>query len=361
MGHPGRPRRRNKIIPPNSQQQPVPQARQPIKEPMVLLHDEADLISFRSDALHRFTTNQEYLENVTSKHIHSSKVIPPSQFPTTSKHEDTSEEELRTVAQNLKPDELYFGDLKLMKLKNQQLVEEIDKLKQVPSQYTIDNDKEYTYRRDHIDKLANLQAKLGTNASFEELETELSKTLEAYETEFNKKYTSMPSVHKHSQNINDLTHDPVNVLRAPDNYNPRLISSLVSINNNPVGNPEDNADVFGENVNFDGDRNGMAFMENFPQQNQPGDFNPNTGPGISNNFAMNMVANNNNVNDNDNTNDNNDSNNDDIDHLFNDGDNNNQEMGDIDDLIDFQQADNEIMGGADFDQDFLSQIDHSME
>lgn len=370
MGHPGRPRRRNKIIPPHQQPQ-VAQPRQPIKEePMVQLHDEADLISFRSDALHRFVTNQEYLENVTSKHIHTSKIIPPSSFPTVPKREDVDGDELKKVVQNLKPEELYFGDLKLMKMKKQLLEQDISKLQHEESPYSIDSDKEYTYRRENIDKLALLQSKLGTSESFEELEAVFNSVLEKYEHEFSKKYTSISSVHKHSQPINNLTHQEIRVTQAPENYNPRLISSLVSINNNDKNNNQNDDDdnLFGHDVNYDGNRNDMPFIDGFEQSNQPNEFNSNGPSAISNDFTMSMVANNNqNTNDDDNNNNNNNSN-DDIDQLFNEdnddpvmGSTNDQEMGDIDELIDFQQADDEIIGGTDFDQDFLNQIDHSME
>ena len=59
-----------------------PNSQQSIKEETgVQLHDEADLISFRNDALLRYITNHEYIENVMSKLIHSSKIIPPSLYP----------------------------------------------------------------------------------------------------------------------------------------------------------------------------------------------------------------------------------------------------------------------------------------
>lgn len=357
MGHPGRPRRRNKIIPLHQQAQVAP-PRQPIKEePMVQLHDEADLISFRSDALHRFITNQEYLENVTSKHIHTSKIIPPSSFPTVPKREDV-DGELKKVVQSLKPEELYFGDLKLMKMKKQLLEEDVSKLQHEKSPYSIDSDKEYTYRRENIDKLALLQSKLGTSDSFDELEAEFNSVLGKYETEFNKKYTSISSVHRHSQPISDLTHQEVHVTLAPENYNPRLISSLVSINNNDKNNNQGDDNLFGHDVNFDGSRNDMPFIDGFEQPNQSNEFNSNGPSAISNDFTMSMVANNNqNTNDdvNDNNNNNNNSN-DDIDQLFNEGNDdpvmgsaNDQEMGDIDELIDFQQAEDEMIGGTDFD------------
>ena len=372
MGHPGRPRRRNKMMP--SHQQPlVAQPRQPVKEePMVQLHDEADLISFRSDALHRFVTNQEYLENVTSKHIQSSKIIPPSSFPSVPKRENVDGEELKKIAQNLKPEEVYFGDLKLMKIKKKLLGEEIDKLKHEKSPYSIDRDREYTYRRENIDKLASLQSRLGTSESFEALETELNNVLEKYESEFNKKYTSISSVHKHSQPINDLTHQTVHVTHAPENYNPRLINSFVSINNNEENNDQSHDNLFGDEVNFNGNRNEMPFIDSFEQPHQSNEFNSNGEPAISNDFTISMVANNNqnmNNDDSNNTHNNNENNNnDDIDQLFNEGNDdpvmgntNDQEMDNMDELIDFQQADDEMMGGTDFDQYFLSQIDHSME
>jgi len=165
-------------------------------------------------------------------------------------------------------------------------------------------------------------------------------------------------VHRHSQPISDLTHQEVHVTLAPENYNPRLISSLVSINNNDKNNNQGDDNLFGHDVNFDGSRNDMPFIDGFEQPNQSNEFNSNGPSAISNDFTMSMVANNNqNTNDdvNDNNNNNNNSN-DDIDQLFNEGNDdpvmgsaNDQEMGDIDELIDFQQAEDEMIGGTDFD------------
>lgn len=372
MGQPGRPRRRNKVMPTHHQPQPISQQRQPVKdEPTVQLHDEADLISFRSDALHRFITNQEYLENVTSKHIHSSKIIPPSSFPSVPKRENMSEEELQNVVKNLKPEELYFGDLRLMKMKNEIIKKQSDKLSEEESPYSINQDKEYTYRREKLDKLAELQYKLGEKESFDELESEFENILQEYDSKFNKTYKSVPLVRKHSQNINELSGNEVKVTAAPNNYNPRLVNSLVGIASGENNNQDNNDDsLFGDDMNLDDQRNGMQFIDQFEHRNGSNAFPPNGNPELSNNFNMSMVSNNNfdnNNNSNDNANDNNDNDNNDINHLFNDngddaiGNTENQEIDDMDNLIDFDQGENEIIGGDTFDQDFLNQIDHSME
>jgi hypothetical protein len=59
---------------------PVPSTL-PKEEPAAKLHDEADLILFRADALARFVANHELMENVTLKFVHTSKITPPAAFP----------------------------------------------------------------------------------------------------------------------------------------------------------------------------------------------------------------------------------------------------------------------------------------
>lgn len=129
----------------------------------------------------------------------------------------------------------------------------------------------------------------------------------------------------------------------------------MSINNNEENNDQSHDNLFGDEVNFNGNRNEMPFIDSFEQPHQSNEFNSNGEPTISNDFTISMVANNNqnmNNDDSNNTNNNNENNsNDDIDQLFNEGNDdpvmgntNDQEMDDMDELIDFQQADDEIMG-----------------
>ena len=99
-----------------------PNSQQSIKEETgVQLHDEADLISFRNDALLRYITNHEYIENVMSKLIHSSKIIPPSLYPLIPKINEY---------ENLKPEDVYFGDLEAMKYVEKKLAERSDNMKE---------------------------------------------------------------------------------------------------------------------------------------------------------------------------------------------------------------------------------------
>lgn len=44
------------------------------------LHDKVDVVSFRSDAIQRYAQNHEQIENVTTKLVHTSKIIPPRMF-----------------------------------------------------------------------------------------------------------------------------------------------------------------------------------------------------------------------------------------------------------------------------------------
>ena len=88
----------------------------------VQLHDEADLISFRNDALFRYITNHEYIENVTSKLIHTSKIIPPSLYPMIPKPNTSGDYE------NLKPEDVYFGDLSAMKYIEKKLITKLEQM-----------------------------------------------------------------------------------------------------------------------------------------------------------------------------------------------------------------------------------------
>lgn len=412
----------------------------------VQLHDEADLISFRSDALNRFINNHEYLENVASKPIHILKIIPPASFPLeaplSSKKNRISKptkEQLSSLLKNIKPDELYFGDVDLMKAKNESLLEEIEELKQEKSQ-VFDNDSEYVYRKEKIDKLAGLHSKLYSSESIDDIEKELQQSIEGYQKKFGKQYKSILDTKRYSIPITEISSN-YEITKAPANYNPRSINSLINIGGNN-GGPV-NLNNHDPNVDMSHFTGGMPFMNlmnnggdhhdpNNPNNNQ--DFQNSTNnnnvtprnndihknsPGLTssniqasqtspdkdnlpsdqqtkielsnstNNFHPNDIHISNDdlglsVTDNDKANEKHDGSlalnqdshhqdhagmvDDDINHLLSNGndviDSNhlgivNDDMGD---LINFQDEDEDgMMSSHAFDNDFLSQIDHSME
>lgn len=391
------------------------------EEQGVQLHDEADLISFRTDALTRFITNYEYLENVTSKMVHTSKIIPPSLYPIIPKQKQRE-------FSKLTPEDIYFGDVEFMKSREEELTKQIQVLNsnQHSSTKYLPNESEYLYQKEKIDRLLDLQSKLYDKSSADALEKELDTILEEYKTKFNKEYKYSEPIKKYSVSRDKLGHN-TNIQEAPANYNPRLINSFININNgnqnpnvhnlqqmndphNPMKNPV--IGMNGGHSNMAGMRQNLMAQNinqvHAPQYNgsysnqydQPVN-NYTNGHNLSPNFTMSMVNGNGNNNGNSvppsdalmqaknslqqmDTIDTNSAysisrnENDmiaapreplpmvnDMDDLFEDGgglDPNlaivNDDMGD---LINFDDPEDGMMGGGAFDQDFLSQIDHSME
>lgn len=367
------------------------------------LHDEADLISFRTDALTRFITNYEYLENVTSKMVHTSKIIPPSLYPIIPKLKQTE-------FSKLTPEDIYFGDVEFMKAREAELTKQIDELNgdEHSSAKYLPQESEYLYQKEKTDRLLDLQSKLYDKSLADALEKELDTILNEYKTKFNKeyKYSERPKAYAVSR---DKIGDNTNIQEAPANYNPRLINTFININNgnqnphyqNMYQNDPHNSmkPVIGmnghpmipQNQNVHQAQYNGTYPNQYDQQN-----NYANGHNLSPSFTMSMV----NGNGNGATGpsgpppppppqnkpmDNIDSNvyvsrnenemiaapreplpmvNDMVD-LFQDNDGLvpslaivNDDMGD---LINFDEADDGMMGGGAFDQDFLSQIDHSME
>ncbi|CAK7893863.1 hypothetical protein CAAN1_02S03004 [[Candida] anglica] len=185
----------------------------PKEEPSTQLHDEADLISFRSDALSRFITNQEYLENVTSKYVHTSKIIPPRAFPEPSELD--------------KSNELYFGNLDKMKEKSNLLKEQIEQLRKESS--SIPFNEEYIFQQQAIKKLYSLQNKLETKQSLEDLNSEYRSTTNHLKSNYKRIFKSYPKYKRFSANFN------IDVTRAPENYNPESINSMINIQRGDPG------------------------------------------------------------------------------------------------------------------------------
>ncbi|KAK6201066.1 uncharacterized protein RJT21DRAFT_113715 [Scheffersomyces amazonensis] len=237
MAHPGRPRgRMNKktqqaqAAAAAAQAQAAAQARSQAaarahlqaqnrikEEPGVQAHDDADLISYRTDALNRFINNHEYIENITMKMIHTNKIIPPSLFPTIPKRNPQD-------FKNLQSDDIYYGDLEYMKLKTQALEDEIKSLKD--NKYLdkyIPSDEKYNFEKEQVEKLSQLQSNLHSHESIDELESELDNILQAYKSKFNYMFQTTELVKKYSVSIED-----VQVQSAPENYNPKSISSFIN-------------------------------------------------------------------------------------------------------------------------------------
>lgn len=265
------------------------------EEPPVQLHDEADLVSFRTDALNRFISNHEYLENVTSKPIHNSKIIPPPSFPLEQplslksgrggpNGEKPTQEQLKTILSNLKPEDLYFGDLNLMIIRSQLFAEEIAKEKNNAKITDFTDDEEYCFQREKIKQLDTLQSKITDIKSVENLEVELESILAEYKTKFNKTYKEIPSIAKLSIPIEEISKS-IEVTKAPANYNPRSISSFINIGNNSnpnnanlnlMGQSQDSAnlDFNNSNPDFNDPSSSHSFNNNGMNMSQ---FVPNTG------------------------------------------------------------------------------------
>lgn len=339
MAHPGRPRgRTNKLkyaapppqtlphseynphihansqyIPPQHRQAPVqtshPRSREEVS---IQVQDEADLILFRQDALQRYITNHEYIENITAKCIHTNKIIPPSLYPILPKRTDNIED--------LKYDEIYFGDVRLMLAKTRQIQGQIEKLK--VDQFGLGD--EYTYQSLATDRLTELCQE----GSVETLERELEDILQEYTKQHSRNYISTREK-KYSIDLKKITNKPVQV--APSDYNPKLIDSFLHINEEA------------NNQDINTYENGMFMNYNHPEYTN-GSLNnmnldiPKSGP--MNNFNGDMNA------------------------LFKDPAEDSGDVDDMGDLINFDgdnDNDNEMMNVGNFEQGFLSEMGHGIE
>lgn len=379
MAQPGRPRRRNKTSqqPQTIQEPQLP--RHPIKEePTNTLHDESDLVSFRTEALLKFTSNQEYLEALL-KYVHLNKIIPPASFPNAS---------TKQLATELTNEDLYIGNLELMKQVEKQLESEIQDLSK-PYEYTISP--EYEEQKLVTAKLVRLFQNMNNETTFEELKTESNQVLKDYNKKFNKRFEHVQTMKTFSNpKIADIE-----VTEAPKDYNPRLINDLINFNNmrgmshnNGPGDPnamnQINDQKMGEEEGMDigsflstqrnpstepaGPYQGLqptagiqAHMNGLPDggpslnmDSHKPDIYHNQDDGAGHALSA-AIGEDNLANDNLGADDG-----------LGNGSLNNSHIGDdnlvddMGDLINFQGDDEEIINGN-FDEDFLSQIDHSME
>lgn len=224
---------------------PGPEMFRSRKEENIRLHDEADLVNFRSDALKRFLSNQEYMENVALKPIHTSRIVPPRSFPEPVENrypEDADEEALRKVLREAKIDELFCGDLRLMQAKEKLVQEELqeaqlelDRLS--PTEVFGD---EAAFQNAAIEKLAKSHGTGFDLASAADLEALVSRLETDYKAKFHKNYVLDHKRYDIKKIPLEQLAPDIKAESAPELYNPRLIASYVGVDNQAQsrgGNP----------------------------------------------------------------------------------------------------------------------------
>ncbi|RKP32630.1 hypothetical protein METBISCDRAFT_21317 [Metschnikowia bicuspidata] len=203
------------------------------KREKVPLHDEADLVNFRTDALIRLIKNQDFLENVSLKPFHTAHIAPPSMFPTQSKKayaEGATDAEIEEMVAKLLSEDLVCGDVRLMRAKQALLERECaslasEKPTSVESEFSV----EMQFQRAAVQRLVMFRREKCTFGSLDALERVLNDVLDEYRTRFSKQYTLQQTrFHKHSLPIKDLA-PHVDVQQAPPLYNPRLITSSLEM------------------------------------------------------------------------------------------------------------------------------------
>lgn len=337
MAHPGRPRRRkvpsvSNTTNTHSSVSAIPEFHKPKvpkkEEPTNNVHDEGDIISYRADGLNRIIMNQELLENVTSKYFHSSKIIPPSSFPTYLQKQTAgmTPEEKTTFYHQLKPSDIYFGDNDFMKLKSEKLQEEVSELKK-PAE--VDFGEEYRFQAQKMEELSKLSNNVYDSQSLDKLEQEYNKCLQEYQEKFNKK---MSLVQKYNQFSVPTSKFLVKVELAPPGYNPKLIDSLI----NRIGQ-EDKGEGNGEG---EGEKEGNGDGD--------GDQKPeNVGPFLDNHDDMPFLEFNNDEHEGPIIQD-------DMNEFFDPEQEREGIVDDMNELINFQG--DEEMQGEEFEENFLSHI-----
>lgn len=179
-------------------------------------HDDADLIMFRLDALSRFVNNHEFIENITTKRIHTRDVVPPPLFPAL---------EVKP-GEEVKPTDVYFGDLAEMKRQEQKLA--LTVAEPLDDAYLVAQDPQYVYQREMTTTLAE--------TSPDALEAQLDTVLTEYKTKFNREYVAQYTPKRYLATI------VTDVDEAPSDYDPKDVKI----------NEKFNGELFGEFNNFDG-------------------------------------------------------------------------------------------------------------
>lgn len=308
------------------------QPQRPVKdETGPQIHDEADLVSFRNDALKRMLMNQEQLENVTTKYVHTSKIIPPGIWATSNKESASMDDaEMEKYLRELL-DKPYFGDLRLMKKKEEMLQQEIESLRETHVRGM--DDLEYTFQQAATNILAEKFAKITDKESFEQYQKETEQILEDMKSKHSKEYKVHVPYTKRS--VSPLSFG-IKVERAPESYNPKLVNSLIGLGNDKV--EPDYMDGGGFETN-DTHKQNSGSAE--PQDQFAIDILQGEGHGPTENNASGVNNTGTMMDDN-------------IDSMF--GGDNAQSMldDDMNDLINFDQADDDdAMGSNGFDGEFL--------
>ena len=157
------------------------------------MHDEADIMSFRSAATQRFLLNQELMENITDKWVHTDSIIAPKPF--------ANVQTTKTNIEELK-EELYFGNLVLMRQKVESLDKSIEIMKEEADVSKLFDDNRFL--QDAIDKLAS-----GTDF---DSDNQIDSIEKSFCERFNKRFTSNSKIVKSIPAINPDTR------AAPDTY-----------------------------------------------------------------------------------------------------------------------------------------------
>lgn len=210
------------------------------KEENIQLHDEADLVNFRADAYARFTSNQDYMENVTLKPFHTSRITPSPSFPVHTKQkypDNATDQDVDKALKELSPEEIYIGDLRLMRAKERALDGELASLKKELSGLSSDSvfSEESRFQSEATDRLAKLHAQCDSLESIEKLEKVMGEVLAQFEEKFSKVHVLENQPYKkHAVPIEKLAPN-LEVRVAPALYNPRLIMSFIDMNGEDQG------------------------------------------------------------------------------------------------------------------------------
>lgn len=194
MVKPATQRRRNKVYQQQlqAQQAQQQQAQKPKEDEIGGMHDEADVMSFRSAATHRFLLNQELIENVTEKWVHTDNIIRPKPFA----HFQTTKENIDEI------NELYFGNITLMRQKVERLEKELEETKK--AQELSEEKSNNTYIRELVDQLTDSFVKVDYS------------NIESIENSFKEKLNK-PIVDK-LYSFKSFPHLKVDTAEAPANY-----------------------------------------------------------------------------------------------------------------------------------------------
>lgn len=227
------------------------------KEDHVQLHDEADLVNFRADALGRFVSNQDYLENVVSKPFHTSKIEPPLPFPITPKpgspdqkdaekslQKDTQTDQLpkendqasrqgSVAAEPATPASLdvFVGGIPELQKRLETAVASASAAEAEAAGLSRDSvfDAEMRFQHEAAARLAEAQARFlaGDDAAVAELETVLAEVQDAYTAKFQRTVSAGLGAAKIHLLPLEAVAPGLEVARAPAQYDPHLIGHFL--------------------------------------------------------------------------------------------------------------------------------------